>query len=168
MPPRWIADSPVLVDLDHGGIVEPFFRLPMLAVVSDDLFSEEILVHFGTTLCGLGLRVELLSRAAALLAESYVKIDPDLSGPDASLLALAKEGNDILLAGDQTLVELAGKVDVDVHGVLWVLDRLEAKGLLGCEALHAALSQMLAHSRCRLPRRPVAERLRRYGCGEQR
>jgi predicted nucleic acid-binding protein len=168
MSSPFVADSSVLFDLDHGGVVEHLFRLAMPVIVSELVFSSEVKGHFGSALHALGLRIVALEGTADALARAYYDLGLDLTRQDASLLGLAKEGGHILLAGDRTLVELAKAEKVEVHGVLWVLDRLETEGFLTCEALHAALSQMLEHPRCRLPRGLVAERLRRYGCGEQR
>ena len=50
---------------------------------------------------------------------------PILSVPDSFALALAKERAWTLLTGDGDLRDLATGENVDCHGVLWLLDRME-------------------------------------------
>jgi len=50
---------------------------------------------------------------------------PILSVPDSFALALAKERAWTLVIGDGDLCELATGENVDCHGVLWLLDRME-------------------------------------------
>jgi hypothetical protein len=51
-----------------------------------------------------------------------------LSVPDSFALALAKERAWSLLTGDNQLRDLAAGEDVECHGVLWLLDRMEEAG----------------------------------------
>jgi predicted nucleic acid-binding protein len=66
-----------------------------------------------------------------------------LSAYDAFSLALAgDEEESILLTSDRALRVAAESEAVEVHGVLWVVDRLEESGLLPAEELFRALSRL--------------------------
>ena len=82
--------------------------------------------------------------------------------PDAFALALAKTEEHILLAGDGGSRTLADLEDVEVHGVLWVLDALEGHKLLSGAELLQALTLIAGHPRCRLPKGEIQQWLKRY------
>lgn len=75
--------------------------------------------------------------------------------PDSFALALAKEHNWPLLTGDSQLRDLAVAENVECHGVLWLLDRMEEAGIAGIQPLHDGLEALAGHPRCRLPRREI-------------
>lgn len=68
----------------------------------------------------------------------------------------------MLLTGDGQLRELAGTEEVEYHGVLWLLDMMEAASIPGIQLLHDGLTTLAAHPRCRLPKNEIAIRLERY------
>lgn len=97
---------------------------------------------------------------ALILALHYKAQEPHLSLPDSFALALAK--NAILLAGDGKLRELAKKENVAYHGLLWVLDRLEEQAIISMKQLYQGLKMIADHPRCRLPKKEVKIRLKRF------
>ena len=54
------------------------------------------------------------------------------------------------------------EVELDPPGPEELLIRIEAAGLCDAPTLHACLTKTAAHPRCRLPRREVDMRLKRY------
>jgi hypothetical protein len=104
-----------------------------------------------------------LDTAGVELATGYRRADRRLSLPDAFALALAKTGGHTLLAGDASLRAMAGTEGVECHGVLWVLDEVARCDLVPLQALHAALTTIAEHPRCRLPRADVRKRLDSWG-----
>jgi len=110
----------------------------------------------------LGLRVEELDADGVKLALSYGQRAPKLSLPDAFALALAKSAGFVLLTGDALLRDLATGEKVECHGVLWVLDQMFSEGVVQPEDLHAGLSAIARHPRCRLPKDEIASRLARF------
>ncbi|WP_157073561.1 hypothetical protein [Sphingomonas soli] len=85
-----------------------------------------------------------------------------ISAQDSFAYALAEQRQWTLLTGDGALRSLAAGNGLAVHGVLWLCDRLEEHAVIANEMLHAGLSAISAHPRCRLPAREVASRLNRY------
>lgn len=154
-----VSDTSVLIDLDRGGLFIWVFGSFQLAV-PDLLFERELRDWVDPDLLSLGLMVLSLDGEGVALAQSYRKREPKLSLPDAFALALAKTGRHVLLAGDASLRALAAVEEVEVHGVLWLIDELEARGVEPAE-LARALGAIVGHPRCRLPRHEVQRRLTR-------
>lgn len=103
-----------------------------------------------------GLTTEQLLEAALLSAEHR-----RLSLGDCTALIAARDAQTMLLTGDAGLRTLAQEHGVVVHGVLWVLDELEATGLLDDSTLAASLRRMLARG-ARLPSDECDLRLQRW------
>jgi predicted nucleic acid-binding protein len=119
----------------------------------------------GEQLVRLGLRVEEVSKEGVVNALRYRSERRFLSVPDSFAVALAKERAWTLLTGDNDLRTLAAGENVECHGVLWLLDRMEEAGMPGLQALHHGLTTLAGHHRCRLPRREITVRLERYRDG---
>jgi predicted nucleic acid-binding protein len=162
MPTLLVSDTSVLIDLERGGLVEALFRLPFDVAVPDVMFEREIKTSGGPDLLAMGLKVLALEPDGVALAQDYSSIERRLSLPDAMALALAKVGGHVLLAGDASLRALAEREGVESHGVLWVLDQLEAEGVLANDELSASLTIISEHPRCRLPKEEIRKRLTAY------
>lgn len=156
-----VSDTSVLIDLQRGNLLETALRLPYDFAVPDLLFEREL-----RTWDDLDLREHLvilsLAGEGVSLAAGFRRADARLSLPDAFALALAKIGGYTLLAGDAALRAMAEVESVDCHGVLWILDELSAHGLTTQRTLHASLTSISQHPRCRLPRSEVRRRLERW------
>jgi hypothetical protein len=113
----------------------------------------------GNRVVELGLQVEELDADGVKLALSYGQRAPKLSLPDAFALALAKSAGFVLLTGDALLRDPATGEKVECHGVLWLLDQMFSEGVVQPEDLHAGLSAIARHPRCRLPKDEIASRL---------
>lgn len=158
MPLVLVSDTSVLVDLHRGEILAVALRLPFEFAVPDLLYERELRDRKAPAVEGL-LTVMSLDEAGVELAAEYRRREPRLSLPDAFALALAKIGGHTLLAGDAALRAAADEEAVECHGVLWVLDQLDSSGIATASVLHAALTAIAGHPRCRLPRSEVRKRL---------
>jgi predicted nucleic acid-binding protein len=157
-----VSDTSVLIDLERGKLLESIFALPHEFAVPDVLYDREMRGEWGDQLIGFGLRVVEVSAKGVGNALRYRQQRSSLSVPDCFALALAKERGWPLLSGDRDLRELAAKENVECHGVLWMLDKMEEAGIPGIHSLHDGLAGIADHPRCRLPRREIAIRLERY------
>jgi hypothetical protein len=138
-----ISDTSALIDLERGSLLQATFQLPTPLAVPDVLYERELRSGNGEFLLSLGLRRMSLDAAGATLAQTYMRRASALSVPDAFALALAKQGNHVLLCGDRALRELATTEQVICHGVLWVLDEILAANILSGPDLAAATSPRL-------------------------
>ena len=161
-----ISDTSVVIDLERSELIEHVFALPYRFVVPDALYEKEIKDYGGARLRELGLEIRALTGAQVAEAQRLRALERRISIHDSYALSLAKAEAAILLAGDAAMRRLADAEEVRCHGVLWVFDRLEEHQIVHAAALHAGLSRVIAHPRCRLPRGMVEPRLKRYVEGE--
>lgn len=160
-----VSDTSVIIDLDRGDLLELAFGLDKDLVVPDLLFARELDREFGDRLRGLGIVVEPLDSGEVIAAMHQRRSDPRLSIADAFAFALAHNRRWTLLTGDGVLRAVAQSEGVEVHGVLWLIDRIEEGQLCDPSVLHDGLSNLASHPRCRLPRNEVNLRLQRYKNG---
>jgi len=81
-----------------------------------------------------------------------------LSFEDCSILLMRQKQEAIILTGDGLLRRTAEKNGYEVHGIIWVLDRLIEKGLLTCFIARDKLMELLAINK-RLPKTLCDNRL---------
>jgi predicted nucleic acid-binding protein len=157
-----VSDTSVLIDLERCELIAEVFALTAEFVVPDVLFNRELRGPEGAAYIELGLRVEVLTADEVADAQQYQRAQRGLSVPDVFSLALARTRGWTLLTGDGPLRTLAQKVNVECHGVLWLLDLMEAGSTASFRQLHDGLERLAAHPRCRLPPTEVNLRLARY------
>ena len=87
--------------------------------------------------------------------------NPVLSIADCSCLYLAEEISGTLLTGDGALRRIAEQQNIPVHGILWVLDELIARGLIAKTEAHEKLLQ-LKELNPRLPGHESQKRLKAW------
>jgi predicted nucleic acid-binding protein len=160
--PVLVSDTSIIIDLDRGELLDVAFTLDDQFVVPDLLFARELEGDLGARLQGLGLIVEPLTAGEVTQATVLRRSDQRLSLPDTFAFALAHARAWALLTGDRALRAAAEAKGIEVHGTLWVLDRLEQTAKCDPAALHAGLTKTAAHPRCRLPHNEVDQRLKRY------
>lgn len=91
---------------------------------------------------------------------------PHLSIHDGFAYALAESRPGcILLTGDGPLRTFARRQKIEVHGVLWVIDELQAHAISTAGLLLAALRVLASDPTVRLPSQELAAYLKRYGGG---
>ena len=167
MPVRIVvSDSSCLIDLRKVSLLETLLKLPYEFLIPNTLFEEELLKFTAAQKEALvrgGLRVVDLPGERVLRAQAIVRRFPQLSVHDAFAFALAESHRDcILLSGDDALRTLATKHEIEVHGVLWVIDEVHRCLLAGAGTLANALKLFSADPTVRLPRRELAAYIKRY------
>ena len=129
-----VSDTSVLIDLEHGLLLESTFHLPYKFAVPDLMYERELKDYSGPDLTGLGLYVQELDGDEVALAFDYHRKVNTLSLPDVFAFALAKTNSWNLLSGNRALREFAAKENVTCHGVFWILDRLHEHRVIGNRA----------------------------------
>lgn len=162
-----ISDSSCLIDLRKTSLLDAFLRLPYELLIPNTLFEEELLKFSAAQKKALlrgGLKVVDLPGESVLLARQVARDMPHLSIHDGFAYALAESRPGcILLTGDGPLRAFARKQQIDVHGVLWVIDELHANSISSAGTLLAALQALASDPTVRLPPRELAAYLKRYG-----
>ena len=157
-----VSDTSVVIDLDRAQLIDELFLLPFEFAVPDLLFERELDNELGERLIRLGLRIEALSSEEVSEATNVARQQAQLSLPDTFAFTIAKSRGWGLLTGDGPLRRLAVAENVEMHGVLWVLDQLSIGGHVPGIRLHTGLRTLYGHPRCRLPREEVEQRLILY------
>lgn len=154
-----VADANIWIDLDAGGLMGE--AINALELETTDLVLHELTVR------SLGERIRAMGVAEHSLTPQQVseilerrRADARPSVADYSALVIASSLQVALLTGDRNLRTIATHSGVQVHGVLWVVERLVLGGLDGPRAADA-IETMVARG-SRLPADKVAERIRRY------
>lgn len=161
-----ISDSSGLIDLRKASLLDAFLKLPYEILIPNTLFEEELLKFTSAQKKALirgGLKVMDLPGERVLRAQQVVRGAPQLSIHDGFAFALAEtHAGCILLTGDGSLRTLATAHDIEVHGVLWVVDEIHAHRLDTAASLHAALLLLAEDPAVRLPRRELTISIKRY------
>jgi hypothetical protein len=157
-----VSDTSVIIDLDRGALIEDLFRLPYEFAVPDLLFERELKGPLGDRMVALGLMVEELTPEEVTRAAALKRRQVELSTADTFACVIAEIRGWTLLTGDGGLRSVAAAIGLPMHGVLWLIDQLEAEGIVDGLGLHKALSAISAHPRCRLPAVEVRRRLTRW------
>lgn len=152
-----ISDANILIDLEEGGLLEVFFRLPYQFSVPDILFAEE-LEDQHAHLVTMGLGVISLGGEAMRDAAELIQRSKGPSRNDCFALALARQEKCPLLTGDRDLRALAKAEAVEVNGTLWVVEELLLKEIIPVEHAREAYRRMQANGR-RLPWKEAFQRL---------
>ena len=157
-----VADTSVLVDLDHGKLLAACLAHTWRMTVPDILHAYEIKTHAPLHAATQAIHVASLTANETGQIMVVRSANRALSVSDAAALVLAQSRGFTLLTGDRPLRRAAEAAGVPVHGTLWLLDRLYSDGALGPMQLHAALSAVSARPTCRLPQDEIDLRLRRW------
>jgi predicted nucleic acid-binding protein len=137
-----VIDSCVWIDLANGNVLEEAFCLPFKLIDADVMQQEQIHPTNWPKLQKLGL---ILMQASAHQIFDIVTIKNEnrgLSFYDASALELAIRENCRLLTDDRYLIKIAGKYQVDVCGVTWLLNEMVHQSCLTGSAALAALKRI--------------------------
>jgi predicted nucleic acid-binding protein len=156
-----VSDTSVLIDLERAGLLDAAFSCGMTMVVPDLLYQRELETHNGPYLRSLGLGVVALTAQELSEAQDIKSQRSALSLPDCFALVCSKRPDHCLVSGDKALRGEAAARTVTVLGLLWLLDRMEERGV-PVQSLNAGLTSLLSHPRFRLPRDEVEARLARW------
>jgi predicted nucleic acid-binding protein len=161
-----VSDSSCLIDLKKASLLGVFLSLPYEILIPNTLFEDELLsftVSEKRMLIQGGLQVVDLPGQQVLRAREVITSRPRLSVHDGFAYALAEMHTDsILLTGDGELRILAATNNIEVHGVLWVVDEIHRGRLAAAKVLHAALTLLADDPAVRLPKRELSAALDRF------
>ena len=159
-----VGDANIFIDMDVGDLIRPMFRLEDVFVTPDVLYREELKERHAE-LSVLGLRIERLNGDEIAEVDRLSILYPEPSFNDLLALGLAKERQWPLLSGDRSLRKVAVTENVEVHGTIWILERLVECKVLSMERAQNALALMRNGGR-RLPWAKAEEMLAQLGFGE--
>ena len=157
-----VNDASCLIDLRKGGLLAVLGDLPYRFVIPLPVRESEMLDFSEThwrTLDTAGLVTHDLTPIEVGKALALSARHPALSANDCFCHVAAEVHAGILLTGDRQLRRVATANGLRVHGVLWIIDELEAAGACSASVLTRALRSWRADNTVFLPRREVDARL---------
>lgn len=155
-----VSDTNIWIDLHRSGLLATVFELPHQFVTTDFVWRE-LRQPPGQQLTDLGLKIEGLSGDEVVSLFDLRQTLGNSSLADVSCYFLARERRWPLLTGDGALRKSGQQGQLEVRGVLWILDELERHALLSTQQLADALDSMLKVG-ARLPETECRKRLNRW------
>lgn len=157
-PLRYVIDANILIDLQNGGLLSQFFSIKA-HLSTPDVVIEEVSGSLGTQLQNYGLLVEELSGELVTDAVSLKARHRCLSVPDVFALVLAKDIDCPILTGDRCMKRAAEEIGIQVHGILWCLNRMLQEKTLDYQQAISSLEAILQKN-SRLPQAECQEQLK--------
>ena len=156
-----VTDANIWIDLHHANLLDEVFALGVVWMTPDIVFYDEVLTVDRSLLKDLGLEIRPLSGEELTRITELNAHHPSPSPKDLSTIVVAKVEEGIVVTGDGPLRRAVKEEDLEVHGVLWVLDRLVKEAIIAPPRAATALNTMVSHG-SRLPEKAVDRRLRRW------
>lgn len=144
-----VSDANIVIDLEVGGALREMFQLADTIATPDVLFDEE-LSHHHPELLDYGLSVVPISGAAVAFVEEVRARYIAPSTNDLFALALARFQGWPLLTGDSKLRRVAEIEGVEVHGTIWLVERMVVEKIISVRRAERCFRLMRESGR-RLP-----------------
>ncbi|MDT0633647.1 PIN domain-containing protein [Spectribacter hydrogenooxidans] len=154
-----VTDANIFIDMAAGELLESMFALRIEFAVPDILYLEELHENYAT-LPGLGLRVWPMSETVVADAEVLRTRYRKPGQNDLFALALARSQQCPLLTGDRDLRLAAEQEEAEVHGTLWLVERMVQELDLALDTVERAY-RLMEEDGSRLPWPEVRRQLRR-------
>ena len=157
-----VTDASCLIDLRKGGLLGVLCSLPYRLIVPLPVRASEVLEFSDQQWRELddhGLITHDLTPTEVAQAFGFRERNRALSANDCFCLATALAKRGILLTGDMLLRSVAAEKGLSVHGVLWVIDELNAAGSCATSLLVEALRAWQEDSAVFLPQHEISKRL---------
>ena len=169
-----VKDANVFIDLELMGLLDLWFQLGIDTLTSSFVVMElEDGGHENALACiraGQALEAEISGEEMvgdfANFQDAYG--ETGLSETDLSVIYLAIRESAIVLSGDRQLMAAEAE-HLDVHGTLWIMDRLVAEGTLkpivAADRLEALIRRTGREQRY-LPKKECVSRIARWRRGQ--
>ena len=157
-----VNDASCLIDLRKGGLLAVLCELPYRFVVPLPIRKSEVLdfsKRQWQQLDDAGMITHDLTPDEVGQALALKRLHPALSANDCFCFVTALAHSGILLTGDNLLRRVATDNDLHVHGVLWVIDELDATGTCAGSLLTKALKVWQGDDTVFLPQHEISTRL---------
>ena len=162
-------DASCLIDLRKGGLLGVVCDLPWCLVIPLPVRATEVRDLSEAewqALDAANMITHDLTPDEVAQAFTMKKHHSDLSANDCFCLVTARVYSGILLTGDAFFRKVATENGLRVHGVLWVVDELEAAEMCSRSLLSRALKAWQSDDTVFLPSQEISARIERLGSVE--
>lgn len=163
-----VNDTNVFIDLYEVGLLDEFFSLPWEVHTTDFVMLELLREGQHDTVARHKADKRLI--VTVFQSEEMLEIGnlyqqtlnkTNLSLTDCSVWYYAKVNNYILLTGDRKLRTTSAYDGVEVHGVIYVFDRLVEFNVISCQVAAEKLQQLYSINP-RLPKEEIEKRISKW------
>jgi len=162
-----VNDASVLIDIHKAGILQVYSRAEFTLVLPD-VVQKELRDMSDVNFEKLGFEIASLEGPDVLKVKSILDKHSGISIPDTFALIVAEKLTDsILLTGDRRLRNIAVTRNVEVHGVLWILDQLFEQGLLTARVVLDVVRLFSEDPAVRLPAKLLSAYREKYESPDQ-
>ncbi len=157
-----VKDASILIDLAEGDLLGLWFQLKIETHTTDLVLREvrqESQWRRVAAFVDAGLIQTHKTEGAEIAAVAVFAQGNGISLADASGVLLARRLKAFLLTGDRRMRRTGQAEDVEVRGVLWILDQLVERGVLP-KAEAATRLEAICAAGSRLPRSECETRLK--------
>lgn len=121
-----VNDANIIFDVIEINLTEFFFQLDYKFLITDFVYKEiekaEQIMLLEEYIQNKSLDIYEIDDINKIYGKNLK--NQTLSAEDCSVLIAAEEEKAIILTGDKALRQIAEKDGIEVHGILWVFDRL--------------------------------------------
>ena len=162
-----ITDACFLIDVIDIDLFEEFLGLGYQVHITSSVFAELEGDEYvkPVSKCIKQKKMFLYNLTAAdqtVLEKLMINHSSRLSEPDCSCLYLAKKINATILTCEKLLTKVAKDLELDVHGSLWILDRLLDTSTITRRIAYNKLKNLMSINP-RLPVKECQKRLKGWG-----
>lgn len=162
-----VNDANILIDLVDLELLPHFFSLEFefltTALVLDELFDEQqaaLEPYIGNAI----LVIHEMDAEDLIAINGIEQGKPKLSQQDCSAFYQAQKNEGTLLTSDNTLRKFAKENDLEVHGHLWVFDRMVEAGTITREGATDKLKHLceVVNPKLNLPKKECEKRYEQW------
>lgn len=160
-----VQDANIIFDLFNIDLLHAFFILEIKVFITDFIAGEinkseqkEVIYKYISTgeIIVLNTTPEEIIELIAIRNQTR-----GLSLSDCSILFHAQKNKAFILTGDNTLRKYAESNQIEVHGILWVLDELIREEQISEKKAYLKLTQLM-ETNLRLPKKECEKRLKKW------
>ena len=161
-----INDTNIFIDLIELEILPDFFNLPWRVLTTDFVLEELEACQKENVLnyCKSDkLEVtSMMEDELTTISEIYLSTNRQVSFTDCSVWYIAKKNGYILLTGDKKLRTKAQYDNIEVHGILFIFDKLVEHEILSTSHAADLLAQLQQMSHRYLPKEDIEQRILKW------
>lgn len=160
-----VQDANIIFDLFNIDLLDAFFELEIEIFITDFIAGEinkSEQKEFINKYISTGKIIVLNTTPEEIIELISIRNQTrGLSIADCSILFHATKNKAFILTGDNTLRKYAESNQIEVHGILWVLDELIKEKQISEKKAYLKLTQLM-ETNSRLPRKECEKRLKNW------